>query len=70
MDIKQDWIQQLLILAHICDCKKFLIRNIQHILSYIDNPEAVEFTVNRYAENSRSNLTFTDPWNTKIFDYA
>ena len=57
-------------LAHICDCKKFLIRNIQHILSYIDNPEAVEFTVNRYAENSRSNLTFTDPWNTKIFDYA
>ncbi|BBL65702.1 hypothetical protein MSMAT_1715 [Methanosarcina mazei TMA] len=57
-------------LAHICDCKKSLIQNIQHILNYIDNPEAVEFIVNRYAENSRSNLTFTNPWNTKMFDYA
>jgi len=55
-------------LVHICETKKSLIQNIQHILNYIDNPEAVEFIVKKNAEHQGSDFIF--PWYTKVFDYA
>jgi hypothetical protein len=55
-------------LTHVCDCKKSMVQNIQHILNYVDNPEAVEFIVKKNAEHERSDFTF--PWYTKVFDYA
>lgn len=55
-------------LISICENKKSLIQNIEHILNYIDNPEAVEFIVKKNAEHHGSEFTF--PWYTKVFDYA
>jgi hypoxanthine phosphoribosyltransferase len=55
-------------LISICESKQSLIRNIEHILNYIDDPEAVEFIVKKSAEHGGSDFTYA--WNTKLFDYA
>lgn len=57
-------------LISVCESKESLIRNIEHILNYIDDPDAIEFIVQRYAEHGRSDHIFTDPWNTRVFDNA
>ena len=55
-------------LISICESKQSLVRNIEHILNYIDNPDAIEFIVKKNAEHDGSDFTF--PWYTKVFDYA
>jgi hypothetical protein len=57
-------------LISVCESKESLSKNIEHILSYINDPDAIQFIVKRHAEHGKYDQMFTDPWNTRVFDNA